>query len=90
MLEEPYFLLQQTIAVLKSDQLFVRRELAASGKTLIASLVSFRPCLSPPDLRDRPPFCLSPFPAMDVLDLKWQDRQQSETVQICIVRNLWV
>lgn len=49
---------------LKSNQLFVRRGLAASEKTLIASLVSFRPCLSPPDLRDRPPSRKSPFPAM--------------------------
>jgi hypothetical protein len=37
-------------------QLFVRRELGACEKTLIATLVSFRPCLSPPNLRDRPPF----------------------------------
>lgn len=58
---------------LKSDQLLVRRELAASGKTLIASLVSFRPCLSPPDLRDRPPSLVS-F-SCHVLDIKWQDKQ---------------
>jgi hypothetical protein len=39
-----------------SNQLFVRRGLAACETTSIASLVSFRPCISPPDLRDRPPF----------------------------------